>query len=90
MKKLQKLKQQQKEYAVEIRKAKSTRKSCENGYVPLLDNMRWNARHNHIAYCMLRGRSYEEIEKSCHEPANMARVEKIMEEYRDEDVCTSA
>jgi hypothetical protein len=93
MKKLQKLKQIQKEYAVKIRKLKSTRKSCKNGYVPLLDSMRWNARHNHIAYCMLHGKKYEEIEKGVCRPdnaPNMARVEKIMEDYRDEDVCASA
>ena len=89
MKKLQKLKQLNKEYAVDIRKLKSTRESSPNGCVPLLDNMRWNARHNHIAYCMLRGKSYEEIEKTCHDAPNMARVEKIMEVYR-EVVCISA
>ena len=87
--KIHELKQLLKEYAVDIRKAKSTRKQCKNGYVPLLDNMRWNARHYHLAYCMLRGRKYEEIEPRCHEAPNMKRVEKIMENCR-EAVCTSA
>ena len=39
--------------------------------------MRWNARHFHIAYCMLRGRKHEEIEPRCHEEPSMTRVEKI-------------
>jgi len=90
MTKIQKLKKLNKEYAIDIRKLKSTRKSFPHGLVPLLDNMRWNARHQHVAYCMLRGRDYEEIEAKCHEPINMVRVEKIMEAYREEDVCTSA
>ena len=85
----QRLKEILKQYAVDIRKAKATRKSVPNGYVPELEAMRWNARHFHIAYCMLRGRKYEEIEPRCHEEPNMARVEKIMEDYR-EAVCTSA
>ena len=89
MKKIKKLKSELKELATEIRELRKTRKSERDGYVPLLDNMSWNARHMHIAYCMLRGRKYEEIEKYCREEPNMNRVEKIMEEYR-EDVCISA
>ena len=84
-----KLKQRLKDLAVDIRKMKASRKQHEFGYVPGLDSARWEARHLHIAYCMLRGRKYEEIEPRCHEEPNMTRVEKIMEAHR-EAVCTSA
>ena len=49
-------------------------------------------RHRHIAYCLLRGRKYEEIENSVrpgNEP-NWDTIYKIMEKYNGtEDVCTS-
>ncbi|MGD9157227.1 MAG: hypothetical protein PVG39_02360 [Desulfobacteraceae bacterium] len=46
-------------------------------------------RHKHIAYCMLRGRKYKEIELSCHIAPDWRFVEKEMARY-GEVVCNSA
>jgi hypothetical protein len=85
MKKIKKLKEELKTLAVEIRKQKAARKAADNGFVYGLDADRWRARHLHIAYCMLRGRLYEEIEKKCHESPNMDHVRSIMRKYQDEE-----
>ena len=34
-------------------------------------------RHKHIAYCMLRGRKYEEIERYCREAPDFKRIDSI-------------
>lgn len=80
-----------KNLSTEIRKMKSERKAHDFGYVPGLDNKRVLIRHLHIAYCMLRGREYETIEK-CREDNQPSEtlIEQFMEEYKHEDVCISA
>ena len=47
----------------------------------------YDFRHKHIAYCMLRGRKYEEIERTTREDnkANMKLVTKLMEEIKNEN-----
>lgn len=87
MTKLQELKQKNKELASKIRELKATRKSVPYGYVSGLADCKYLARHHHIAYCMLRGRRYEEIEDRCSKAYNDIYVEAIMEDY-SEDVCT--
>jgi len=49
-------------------------------------------RHKHLAYCMMRGRTYEEIENKCREDnkPNMDIVKEIMDEYSKSDVCVNA
>jgi hypothetical protein len=47
-------------------------------------------RHKHIAYCMLRGRKYEQIENCCKVSPNFDRVNKIMEEHGPKVICASA
>ena len=49
-----------------------------------------NYRHRHIVYCMLRGRKYEEIERSCHVAPDFTRIERELDAYRSKTVCTSA
>ena len=75
------LKAELKVLAKEIRELKSQRKSHPFGYVPGLDNKRYIVRHKHIAYCLLRGKSYEEIEGKCHQEPNMDYVERIKEAH---------
>jgi hypothetical protein len=97
--KIKSMKQEQKERAQEIRSLKSTRKQCDNGYVPGLGSTQWNYRSVHIAYCLLRGRKPEEIENRW-KPEKMEekdmvwkRAYKIVEQIKgeqDEAVCTSA
>ncbi len=81
------LKQELKELAASIREAKSKRKSSSNGYVHGLCYDRNTYRHKHIAYCLLRGRSIEQIEQS-NRPDNKPcqyLIERYMEQYKIED-----
>ncbi len=56
------LKQQIKTLVTEIKEKKQLRKESKYGYVDGLDRLRYEVRHHHISYCLLRGRSMEEIE----------------------------
>lgn len=62
---LRDLKEALKEAAVEIRNKKAKRKGAPYGRVAGLDDLRYKYRHHHIAYCLIRGRSMEEIERTC-------------------------
>jgi len=47
-----------------------------------------NFRYYHIAYCLLRGRAYEEIEKPREDnKPDMDFIRRICDEYKSEDVC---
>lgn len=63
---LKKYKTKLKAQALEIRQMRSTRKSCPNGYVYGLLYLQHSYRLMHIAYSLLRGRKYEEIEQPKH------------------------
>ena len=78
--KLHELKEQQKELAKEIKELKGKRKESRYGYVPGLEGKRSTYRYRHIAYCMARGRKYEEIERTCREEPYMPAIEKIIAE----------
>lgn len=85
------LKEELKKLAVEIRELKSHR--------PLSNRSDWSlwcldaeirsksreTRHKHIAYCLIRGRTYEQIEQKCREDNNpdFKLVDKITKEYTD-------
>lgn len=80
------LKQELKTLAVNIRQLKSQRKQHSDGFVPGLFQARLKARHMHVAYSLMRGNSYEQIEKNPREPVDMSLVEKYME-AQDEAIC---
>lgn len=61
------LKQQIKTLVTEIKEKKQLRKESKYGFVSGLDKLRYDVRHHHIAYCLLRGRTMSEIEKSCRQ-----------------------
>ena len=61
------LKQHIKGLAKEIKEKKGLRKESKYGYVEGLLRLRYEARHHHIAYCRLRGRTMEEIEPTSRE-----------------------
>ena len=49
---------------------------------------RKNYRHRHIAYCLLRGRTYEQIESHCrqgNEP-DQTLIQELISEYRTDNV----
>ena len=41
-------------------------------------------RHKHIAYCMLRGREYGEIERYCREAPDFKRIDRIRGEHAEQ------
>ena len=65
---LAKLKAELKVLALEIRQLKSTRKQCQFGYVSGLGSTQNEYRIKHIARCMLRGRTLEQIESKLRDP----------------------
>ena len=66
--KLKIMKAELKVLALEIRRLKSTRKSCKHGYVSNLGWTQSEYRTIHIARCILRGRTLEQIEPKLKEP----------------------
>ncbi len=97
-----KLKNELKTIAVDIRKLKDTRKKVQYGYVLGLCSEQQDFRIKRIAYCMLRGTSYEKIESKHRDTNDYTHkwCKKKADEYLDgynkllevssEDVCTSA
>ncbi len=54
-------KEELKQLALKIRKLKSQRKETDNQWEISLEKRKF--RHDHIAYCLVRGRVYEQIEQ---------------------------
>lgn len=100
MKQINELKESQKTHAKEIRGLKQEIKKLQrNGAYAGVRQLQqqsasWKYRLNHIAYSLLRGRSYEEIEKPKDCNALSESHWKIIEEtknaYAKEDVRLSA
>lgn len=49
-----------------------------------LKQLKYEYRHKHIAYCQLRGRKYEEIERKCSRAGdpNKSYIQEIMDEHK--------
>ncbi|MFQ6011538.1 MAG: hypothetical protein ACE5KG_05145 [Nitrososphaerales archaeon] len=43
--------------------------------------VRREARHTHLAYAFLRGRSYSQIEEKCHTPPDWEQVRRMVTRY---------
>jgi hypothetical protein len=65
--KLLALKKELKQEASEIREMKAKRCAANNGYVHGLSWAQMKYRYKHIAYCLARGRTYEQIEGKVHD-----------------------
>jgi hypothetical protein len=52
----------------------------------------WDYRHMHIAYCLLRGRTMQQIENKNREnnEPNQSLIRKYMEQYREETICANS
>ena len=52
-----------------------------------LETLRYDWRHKHIAYCLIKGRSIEEIEPYCSKdnPRNDNLIEKYRKEFEGEN-----
>lgn len=73
---IQKIKEENKALAKSIREQKITFKNAQREignysayekYGSDLEKMQWDFRHRHIAYCLLRGRTMEQIENKNRE-----------------------
>jgi len=92
------LKAQLKELAKEIKKWKRNRKEDKRMELGIslwhaqskVEQYAWEFRHKHIAYCMLRGRAYEEIEQKCNTSPSWTYIDSVREEYEQKDICASA
>jgi len=90
------LKSELKQLAVELKtdKAdiKTTQKECGSGAAcgqqSGLHFKKRACRHKHIAYSMMRGRTYEQIEAKCREgnSPDMDLIQRIIGEYNTADV----
>ena len=100
MSKIRQLKSELKQEAILIRKAKAAHREAQRSDNPWKTFSEWSKqnpgtdwpmwmssryRYRHIAYCMLRGKTYEQIEPKVREgnAVYMNRIEEIMREYRD-------
>ena len=92
------MKEELKSEAVAIRKNNlETKRLQKNGeYAGHLQSSRIslkkNFRYKHIAYCMLAGKTYKQIEPKCAEnnKPDMTRIKELMDEYAEKDVCVGA
>ena len=92
------LKAQLKKLAKEIRYWKSNRKEKRRAELGMwqyqiqdkIDRRAYEFRHKHIAYCMLRGRAYEQIEQKCNTSPDWDYIKSIEEEHGQQDLCAGA
>lgn len=63
----------------------------DGGRFSILRHLAKDYRHHHIAYSLLKGRTYEQIERNCAESnkPDMQLVQEIKDAHT-EDVCVSA
>jgi hypothetical protein len=94
------LKNSQKKLALEIKELKNQIKTLQkergSGAACIQQgevvSLKRTYRHRHIAYCLLRGRQYEQIEsrrREGNEP-DWNLIQEVKDEYASKDVCTSA
>lgn len=100
--KIKQLKQELKVLAALIKEQKVRYKNCQRATSATHNQMwsdfwKWERensnpssriyRHKHIAYCLLRGKKYEQIENKVREgnEPNFSYIEQIMKEYREVD-----
>lgn len=94
------LKQEQKDLALELHnfkaEIKETQKEHGSGSASSMQYSLWSMkrkyRYRHIAYSMMRGRTYLEVEPKCEEgnEPDLKVIEGIISEYTPKDVCIGA
>ncbi len=92
------LKNELKQLAKAIREWKNNRKQDKRTQLKMVqwevqsevDWRKHEFRHKHIAYCMLRGREYEQIERYCEVSPDLDTIKRIMGKYDQKTVCASA
>jgi len=72
------------ETKTELKKYQKENGGCDGGFYMPLYRLRYEYRHKHIAYCQLRGRTYEEIEsKSTRNSPDFTYIKEIMDANRE-------
>ena len=97
---LQEVKEELKTWSQKIRELKATRKIDKRDGRSLEDieadvrNLKYKIRHHHIAYCEMRGRKRDQIERPAEgNYPNETTITKIKNKWMekiDEDVCVGA
>ena len=100
MRKIFELKENNKKLAAELKELSANIKAIqkEGKYAGLLQYQQRTSKANyrlyHIAYCLLRGRLYEQIEKPKEKnalgPEEWSFIESTKKAYYEENVCLSA
>jgi len=97
IRKIREMKEDLKSLANKIRNGKSARKPKNRNESNIFDydrlyGYRYDYRHMHIAYCLMKGRKMEEIENPS--PSNLPNdltIDRYIKEYTyEEDVCSCA
>jgi hypothetical protein len=75
----------------ELKDYQKSHSGCDNSFFSKLYKLSQNYRHHHIAYSMLRGKSYETIErpKKSNMP-NIPLIQEIRDAHTEKNVCISA
>jgi hypothetical protein len=79
---IKKMKQELKSLAKEIREKKNLRSKENNGFVPALFELRIAFRHKHVAYCLARGRTLEQVDSGKH--LNMDYVNWVLASMKED------
>ena len=79
---IKKMKQELKELASRIKENKKQRKSSSNGYVAGLAELKLAFRHKHVAYCLARGRTLEQVDSGRR--LNMEYVKWVLSSMRED------
>jgi hypothetical protein len=76
-------KEQLKDLTKRIRSLKDNRKECKGTNNYEIWRAGWEYRHEHIAYCLVRGRSYDQIEQpSEFNKPNFQRIEILKDKLQ--------
>lgn len=101
--KMEALKKEQKQRAIDLKENKNGHRNSQrqgdwvaaDTHLCEVFSLKKEYRHKHIAYSIMRGRKYEEIERTCRDDnkPDFDYVDKIMAAYAEEaheDVCAGA
>jgi ATP/maltotriose-dependent transcriptional regulator MalT len=84
------LKKELKQRALQIRQERAAFKEAQRQGVSIWKalgdlgkSVHWY-RHHHIVYCLLRGRTQEQIEKPVRDFPDQGLIDRLLQQYRDE------
>jgi len=76
---------------VELKEYQRANRGWDNNFFSTLYKLSQNYRHHHIAYSMLRGKSYESIEQPSKKGMpDFSLIKEIKDAHTEKNVCVSA